>query len=53
MLVGSSKLLAGGVGVVSRGVCAAGVGVVGASSMTMSVRREEEEKRTRRRDVTI
>lgn len=46
MLAGSSKLLAGGVG-------AAGVGVVGASSMTMSVRREEEEKRTRRRGVTI
>lgn len=57
MLVGSSKLLAGGVGVVSRGVCAvegaAGVGVVGASSMTMSVRREEEEKRKRRRGVMI
>lgn len=49
-LAGSAKLLAGEVGVMSRGVCAAkgaaSVGVVGASSMTMSVRTGKEDKKT-------
>lgn len=57
-LAGSAELLAGGVEMqVVGGVCAteggASMGIVGASSITMSVRGGEEERRTRRQGVMI